>query len=77
MAPIGQNPKPYLYEIHVGNIGTIRCDGWKDAQERYDEYVRQSREVSGSRAYGESVVMFRDGDIVREHYGHLSNSADL
>jgi hypothetical protein len=63
--------------VVVGNVGTIQCDSWLEAQKTYAEYVRQSQEVGGCRAYGESVALFRDGDIIREHYGHLSASADL
>jgi hypothetical protein len=55
--------------VIVGNIGTV-YDGasMSAASETYRDYVMMSKSERG-RAGGESVTMFKDGDIVREHAG--------
>jgi hypothetical protein len=59
----------HRYEVIVGNIGTV-YDGasMSAASETYRDYVMMSKSERG-RAGGESVTMFKDGDIVREHAG--------
>jgi hypothetical protein len=58
-----------LWEITVGNIGTVYAgNSWQEANATYLEYVRQSQRGIG-RAGGESVVLWYRGEIRREHNG--------
>ncbi len=66
------SPKPYVYEVVVGNVGTVYTGGCVEANKTYAAYVEQSKNGSGS-AYGESVFLLRDGDIRKEHEGHLTS----
>lgn len=54
------------YEVVVGNLGIVYSgtDGRK-AVTTYFEYIEISKAPHG-RASGESVVLFADGEIVRE-----------
>jgi hypothetical protein len=57
------------YEVIVGNIGTVyQGSNLKQANERYKEYVKQSKRGLG-RAGGESVTMMKGGEIHKEHQG--------
>jgi hypothetical protein len=58
------------HEVVVGNVGTVYsgADIMK-ARREYLIYVDISVNVEGSRAYGESVTRFADGEIVQEHVG--------
>ena len=55
------------WQVIVGNIGTV-YDGANGftARQDYDAYVGLSRAPYG-RASGESVVLFRGGEIELEH----------
>lgn len=58
-----------LFEVLVGNIGTVYSGPMlKEALEYYGEYRRQSKTGYG-RAAGESVVLLQDGEIRKEHHG--------
>lgn len=61
--------KTYQYQVVVGNIGTV-YDGPNviEARMAYSSYVKQSTENYG-RAAGESVTMFLNGEVRREHDG--------
>jgi hypothetical protein len=60
---------PRHFEVVVGNIGTVYSGRDEaEAQKHYDEYVDQSKTGYG-RAAGESVTMFRNGEIFKEHIG--------
>ena len=62
------------HTVVVGNIGNVVIDGrWKDADEAYREYRRQSKEGYG-RAAGEDVVWFKDGEIYMEFVGDNTRS---
>lgn len=56
-----------VYQVYVGNIGKV-YDGpaYFTAKRDFDEYVRQSKADYG-RAGGETVTLFKDGDIIEEH----------
>lgn len=57
------------HEVLVGNIGTVYTGrSSAKALATFREYVGQSKTGRG-RAGGESVTMFRDGQIVREYHG--------
>lgn len=60
-----------IYEVNVGNIGTIYCgDSYRTALKHFVEYIDQSKSEVG-RASGESVVLARDGEPIREYIGTL------
>jgi len=65
------------YEVVVGNIGTV-YDGNNpvEARKDYGEYVKQSKNGYG-RAAGESVTIFKDGDVHLEHIGDCDEENDL
>ena len=56
------------YEVNVGNIGNIACADEAEANETFNEYVEQSKSGRG-RAAGESVILMKDGEPVKEHEG--------
>jgi hypothetical protein len=57
----------YIWEVIVGNIGTVlTTENGFDAMQTYSAYKKQSESEYG-RASGESVVLLRDGDIEWEH----------
>ena len=58
------------YEVVVGNVGTIyNGPSLVEASKLYSDYVDISETRPGSRAGGEDVVLFKDGEPVREHEG--------
>lgn len=57
----------HTYTVTVGNIGQVYYGHNQTAANReFAAYVRMSRNNSG-RASGETVDMYRDGEIVREY----------
>ncbi len=65
------NVKPTLHswEVVVGNVGSVYRElDESGAYASYKAYVDISKEGYG-RAGGESVTLFRDGEIVAEHVG--------
>lgn len=59
------------YEVIVGNIGIAYSGAdFKTALKDYGEYKRQSK-TSGLRASGETVTLFKNGDILYEHIGNI------
>lgn len=57
------------YDVAVGNIGQVYSgDSLKLANEKFDHYVSASKKI-GSRASGEDVTMFKDGDLMRDYLG--------
>jgi len=57
------------YDVVVGNIGTVYSGGsFTVAHLRFAEYKTQSLDGYG-RAGGESVILFKDGEIIAEHFG--------
>lgn len=57
------------YQVVVGNIGTVcETNNPVDARRDYGIYKRQSESDYG-RAGGETVTIFKDGDIDLEHIG--------
>jgi len=61
-----------MFEVIVGNIGAVyRGTNGFDATVAYNRYVGVSKRGEG-RAAGESVIMMRGGEIVREHAGAAS-----
>jgi hypothetical protein len=66
---VQENPRGYVYEVIVGNIGTVYSGASKaEAEKTYRTYVQQSKAGYG-RASGEDVTLMVDGEIAREHYG--------
>ena len=60
------------YEVIVGNVGSVyHGKSRTTALATYVSYVEISKEHDGARCYGEDVTLFVDGEIVREHSGHL------
>lgn len=60
------------YEVVVGNVGTIYSgSSKKEATKRYNSAVKSSKLNSGRDA-GESVTLFCDSDICKEHVGPQS-----
>jgi hypothetical protein len=60
------------YEVIVGNVGSVHHGKSRaEALKTYGSYVQSSRELVGSRCYGEDVCLLADGEIEREHTGHL------
>jgi len=57
------------YEVVVGNIGTVYSGASLAAAKKdYKTYVAQSVDGRG-RAAGESVTLFKNGEIDMEHLG--------
>lgn len=60
----------HTYEVVVGNVGSVYCGHFKrEAVSVFLYYVNASKKHFGSRSYGESVVLFTDSEIEREHVG--------
>lgn len=57
-----------VYQIVVGNIGTINCENRKEAFRRFHIYKGYSKHGYG-RAAGEDVALFCDGEIAKEYFG--------
>ena len=61
------------YEVYVGNIGTtMRTDNQSKAIQEFEEWCEIAAGDSGSRACGEDVAMFKDGDIILSQTGWLT-----
>jgi hypothetical protein len=64
------------YEVIVGNVGSVyHGESRAEALKTYRSYVQSSRELVGSRCYGEDVYLLADGETGREHTGHLTPPA--
>ncbi len=62
-----------VYEVIVGNVGSVyQGKSRVKALATYVAYVVISKEHDGARCYGEDVTLLVDGEIDREHTGHLS-----
>lgn len=62
--------------VIVGNIGTVYSGlSLFEADAAFSAYRRASIDNAG-RAAGESVTMFKDYDILREHIGTIENEED-
>ena len=56
------------YQVVVGNIGTVTStSNGLDANRVFNEYVARSKSGYG-RASGESVVLMRGDEILKEHF---------
>lgn len=63
-----------FYEVLVGNIGTVHKGSSKSVAEKvYKDYVSISKRGIG-RAGGEDVSLWKDGEIIRDHYGTATES---
>jgi hypothetical protein len=61
-----------VYEVIVGIVGSVfHGESRADAHKTYQSYVKSSTENVGARCYGEDVTLLVDGEIKREHTGHL------
>lgn len=63
------------YQVVVGNVGTMDYTDRRLAEECYNTYVTLSKKCE-TRAAGESVTLFKDGEIVKEHIGKIDLIAD-
>jgi hypothetical protein len=60
------------YEVIVGNVGSVHFGKRRaDALKLYKSSVEASKEIAGARCYGEDVTLLVDGEITKEHLGHL------
>lgn len=61
------------FQVIVNNLGTV-YDGASsvDANKIYKAYIQASKEPHG-RASGESVIMLKDDEIMREYEGTLQD----
>jgi hypothetical protein len=60
------------YEVVVGNVGSVHFGKSRaDALKQYRSYVQSSKEIARARCYGEDVTLLVDGEITKEHTGHL------
>jgi len=59
-----------IYEVIVGNIGTMEYTNKKLAIECFTTYKNLS--IAGeTSAAGESVTLLKDGEIIEEHIGSV------
>ena len=57
-----------MFEVIVGNVGTVyRGETESYALDTFAEYVSMSK-LNIGRAGNESVMLFKEGEIMREHY---------
>lgn len=56
------------YSVTVGNIGTVYTGNGTEAKRVFAEYREQSATNYG-RAAGESVVLWKDNEPVKEYIG--------
>jgi hypothetical protein len=63
-----------IYQVIVGNVGSV-YDGKnrRKALATYKCYVAMSQENAAARCYGEDVTLLADGEIEKQHTGHLIN----
>src|SRR5208337_3324914 len=62
-----------FYEVIVGNVGSVYHGRSRTtAFATYESYVEISKEHVGARCYGEDVILLVDGEIKKEHTGHLN-----
>ena len=64
------------YAVLVGNIGNIYCRTLAEANNTFNEYVRQSKTGRG-RAGGEDVVLFKGEHELKTYTGSLGNPTAL
>ena len=63
------------YEVVVGNIGCVYYgEKLASANSAFKEYCKQSKESFG-RASGESVVMMKDGEIIKEYIPNIPTAS--
>ena len=64
--------KKHYYEVYVGNIGNAHV-GYdeKQANTEFEEYVRITLTNKSHRCYEESVILYCDGKVEREHIGQV------
>lgn len=58
--------KKHIYQVVVGNVGSMEYAVAKLAKECYDTYVSLSKKGEG-RAGNEPVTLLKDGEITDEH----------
>ena len=69
----GVNVRKPNYEVVVGNVGNVYTGTKRrEAIKIYNGYVAYSEGVDGARCYGENVTLMRDGELLKEHDGHLN-----
>lgn len=62
------------WSVVVGNVGTtLVTQSEMEARKEFNAWRRLSIATQG-RASGEDVMLFRDGDLVKEYIGRLSRS---
>lgn len=63
-----------IWEVTVGNIGTVHSGNGTEAKRHFAAYRDQSKSGVG-RAGGESVTLWKDGKPVKEYLGALDIDA--
>ncbi len=63
-----------VWEVTVGNIGTVYTGNGRDAKRAFAAY-RDSSKCAVGRAAGESVTLWKDGEPVKEYTGQLDIDA--
>lgn len=58
----------HIFKVVVGNVGTMEYTSKKLAMDCYTTYVTMSVKHI-TRAAGESVTLFQDDEIIKEHIG--------
>ena len=58
----------HSWEVTCGNIGTVYSGNGTEAKRIFAEYREQSKGNYG-RAAGESVILWKDGEPVKEFIG--------
>jgi hypothetical protein len=61
-------PNP-IFVVIVSHVGSVYAgNNYLQASSKYTAYVKLSREATG-RAAGETVTLFHNGEVRREHLG--------
>lgn len=63
-----------VWEVTVGNIGTVYSGNGTEAKRVFASYREQSKAAVG-RAGGESVTLWKNGEPVKEYTGALDVDA--
>lgn len=63
------------YEVSVGNVGNMIYASKKLALECYQTYVTLSMN-NETRAAGESVILFKNGEIIKEYIGTIDQQIE-
>jgi len=61
------------FVVNISNIGNLKCDGYEDALNTFNNYVKDSKQRNSIYRYGsasgESITLFKNGEIIKEYEG--------